>query len=241
MKRNFLPALFCVYAFSLAVFSQTIVITPKETAYKRPKPYTEYKKGFTIIYPKVKGTTAVLAKKIENTISYEKVFAFDLKKELDEIQWLEEASYKIDYNKKGVLGIVLTMSGSGAYPTEYDRPVVVNLQSGERIKPADVFIKLDELAALCKIAQQAEITKAIADIKKDVPEEENPSQLFKDAGFTVKDLNEFSVSDKGVTFWYHYGFPHVITALQPEGRFFFSFAELKPYIKSGGVFGKYVR
>jgi hypothetical protein len=50
----------------------------------------------------------------------------------------------------------------------------------------------------------------------------------------VKDLNEFSVSDKGVTFLFDAGFPHAIQALQPEGEYFFSYAEIRPYIKRDG-------
>jgi hypothetical protein len=37
----------------------------------------------------------VIAKKIETTISYEKIFDFNLKDEIGEIQWLEEASYTV--------------------------------------------------------------------------------------------------------------------------------------------------
>jgi len=41
----------------------------------------------------------------------------------------------------------------------------------------------------------------------------------------------------GVTFLYDAGFPHVIQALQPDGRYFFSYAVLRPHIKSSGPLG----
>ena len=55
--------------------------------------------------------------------------------------------------------------------------------------------------------------------------------------FAVKNLDEFAVSDKGVTFLYDARFPHVIRALQPTGEYFFSYAELQPRIKRNGPLG----
>jgi hypothetical protein len=36
-------------------------------------------------------------------------------------------------------------------------------------------------------------------------------------------------------------FPRVIQALQPDGSYFFTYAELKPFIKPGGLLGKFIR
>ena len=105
----------------------------------------------------------------------------------------------------------------------------------------DVFVKLSELAAKGKQRQAAEIKKAILEIKKEDPEEENPASLFENTDFTVENLDKFSVSDKGITFWYDYGFPHVILALQPEGRYFFSWAELKPFIRRASLLARFNR
>ena len=222
MRRNFPSVLFFICAFSLAAFSQSVVVTPKKTVYQRPKPLMDFKKSFTLNRPKVKAATVALSKKIENTISYEKNFDFNVKEETDEVQWLEEASYEINYNKNGILGVTLSMLGTGAYPSNYDKSVIVNIKTGEKVFARDVFIKLPELTAKSKKAQQEEIKNALAQIKKDEPNEENPEQLFENSDYTVKHLDEFFVSDKGVTFWYDYGFPHVVLALQPEGKYFFS-------------------
>ncbi len=229
------------FFFSQNAFAQIVTVTPKKVIYKRPKPFTEYKKSFAVIYPIVKGLNLNLKKKVETAISYQKIFNFNLKKETNEIHWLEEASFKVNYNKNGILGILLTMTGLGAYESVYEKSVVVNLKTGDRIKPPDAFVKLNELAALCKKAQQNEIKKSLVEIKKENPDEENPENLFENADFTVKNLDEFSVSDKGVTFLYDYGFPHVIKALQPEGKYFFSWAQLKPFVKRSSSFGKFVR
>jgi hypothetical protein len=221
--------------------AQTITITPSKTTYRRPKPISSYKKTFIVTRPKVKGVSTVLAKKIETTISYEKNFEFSVQEEIKEIQWLEEASYDVDYNKKGILSVTLTVEGSGAYPDGSTKPVVVDIKKGTRVIPQDVFTNLNSLAAKANAQQQAEIKQGLIDIKKEEPDAESPENLFENAKFTVEDLKEFSVGDKGVTFWYDYGFPHVIEAMQPEGRYFMSWAQLKPYIKKGGLFAQFVR
>ena len=238
---KFLLIVFFVCAFSLAAFAQSVVITPKKETYQRPKTEMDFKKSFAVIRPKVKGVNLAMAKKVETAISYEKNFDFNIQEEINEIQWLEEANYEVDYNKNGILGVTLMVIGSGAYPSEYSKPVIVNLTTGEKIWAKNVFIKLSELAAKGKRAQQAEIKRAIVEIKKENPDEENPASLFENADFTVKNLDEFTVSDKGITFWYDYGFPHVIQAWQPAGRYFFSWAQLKPFIKREGLLARFVR
>ncbi len=241
MKIKFLLVLFCIFAFSPAAFSQSVIVTPKKIIYKRPKPSMEGKKSFSVVRPKVRGANPAIVKKIETAISYEKNFDFNVKEEINEIQWLEEASYTVDYNKNGILGVTLTLVGSGAYPSEGSQPVLVNLKTGEKVLAKDIFIKLPELAIKGKQKQKAEIKKAVVEIKRENPEEENPSTLFENTNYAVKNLDEFSISDKGITFWYEYGFPHVIQALQPEGRYFFSWAELKPFIKREGLLGRFIR
>lgn len=241
MKIKFLLCLLFVLALSSVSFAQSVKVTPRKITYKRPKPIVDFKKSFTVIYPKISGLTPALNKKVETAVSYEKNFHFNLKEEISKVQWLEEASYKVDYNKNGILGVTLTLSGTGAYPSAYDKPVIVNLKNGNKIQPADVFIKLKELAAKAKKAQQNEIKKALIEIKKEYPDEESPVDFFQNADFTAENLNEFTISNKGVTFWYDYGFPHVAKALQPEGRYFFSWAELKPFIKRDSLLRKFFR
>jgi hypothetical protein len=244
MRNKLVSVLLFVLTFSFmacAISAQAITVTPSKTTYRRPKPISPYKKAFVVTRPKVRGVPAAIAKKIESTISYEKNFDFDLQEEIKDVQWLEEASYDLDYNKKGIFAVTLTIEGSGAYPDGSTKPVVVNIKTGNRVTPQDVFTNLNSLAAKADIKQQAEIKQGLIDIKKEEPDAESPENLFENAKFTAADLKEFSVSDKGVTFWYDYGFPHVIEAMEPEGRYFFTWAQLKPYIKQGSVFAQFVR
>lgn len=241
MKTKFTAAAVIVFCVASIAVAQSVIITPKKAIYKRPKPAFDFKRTFTITRPIVKASTLPLSKKIMSAISYERVLDLDLKGELGEYQWLEEAGYKVGYNKNGILSIELSMNGTAAYPDDVTRTVVVDISKGIAVKPADVFINLPKLAAMIKKAQQAEIRKATADIKRD-PEnaDAKPELLFENADFKVEDLMEFSVDAKGVTFYYDYGFAHVLQALEPSGEFTFTWNRLRPFIKPGGLLARFV-
>lgn len=242
MKIKFFLLLLLVLAFSAVTFAQSVVITPKKVTYTRPKPLVDFKKTFTVNYPKVKAATPVLSKKIEDVISYEKNFRFTLKEEMTEIQWLEEADYRVGYNDNGILSIDLMINGTGAYPSGSVKTVVVDLKTGNKVAPANVFTDIDGLVGRLKEIQKEEIRQGIEEIKKDPDfSNENPADLFNEADFTAENLEGFAVDEKGVTFTYDYGFPHVIQALQPEGKYFLSWTEIKPFIKNDGLLGGFVR
>ena len=244
MIRKYLPFLAAILSafFVSAVCAQSVVITSKKITYRRPKPLMEHKKSFTVVRPQVRGLAPALNKKVEAAISYERVLKLNIREEIREIQWLYEADYEVVYNKNGILAVRLWLDGSGAYPSVFDKTVVVDLKTGARVAPGAVFTNLNALAAKIKKAQQAEIKKAREDYKKD-PENSDfdGTEYFQKADFKAANLNEFSVGDRGVTFVYDYNFPHVVQALQPDGRFFFSWADLKPYIRRDGLFGKLAR
>jgi len=240
--KKYIFAIFVV-TLTLAVsnFAQSVVITPKKTVYRRPKPIASYKRTFTVIRPKVKAATPALSKKIETAISYEKVSELNIKEETTEVQWLEEADYIVNYNKNGILDITLTVTGTGAYPSTFNKTVVIDLKTGNRITPTMVFNNIVGLTVKGKKAQEKEVKQALIDIKKEEPDFEDPASMFGSTDYKSENLNEFSVSDKGVTFIYDYGFPHVAQALQPNGRYFFTWRELKGHIKPAGLFGRFVR
>jgi hypothetical protein len=242
MKLKLLLSLLLIAAFSFAAAAQSVVITSKKVTYTRPKPAMESKETFVVNYPKVSGVGKTLAAKIENTISYRSVLNLNVAEEKTEIQWLEEADYEVVYNQNGILSINLFMEGSGAYPSSASKTVVVNLKTGARVHPVDVFTNLPELATEVKKRQREEMRAARAEYKTDTENEDfDGSPYFDKANFTVKNLEGFSVDAKGVTFNYDYGFPHVIQALQPDGAYLMTWKELKPFIKRGGLLAKFVR
>lgn len=154
--------------------------------------------------------------------------------------WLSEFDYKVNYNRNFILDITFMQEGIGAYPDIHTKHFAINLRNGELINAADAFnsSSLDELAVLVDRKLQTENQETIRDSGDD---KETARDLLKDLKITASDLKDFSVSDKGVTFLYDAGFPHVVRALQPTGEYFFSFAELKSYIKRDGPLGVFVR
>lgn len=242
MKRNLLILILILMFVPLAL-AQTVTITPKKITYTRPKPSMDFKKTFTVNYPKVKASTPALSKKIESTISYEKVVELDIKEELNgESQWLEEADFTLDYNKNGILVITLSMSGTAAYPSVYSRTVVVDLKTGNRAAAADVFENPKALAARVKEVQDEEVKASIEEIKKGEDYKDfDPKQFFEYTDFTAENLEQFSVGEAGVTFMYDYGFPRVAMAVEPSGNYFFAWSELKPFIRRDGLLARFVR
>lgn len=243
MKINSLLFLLFAFAFSSIAFAQTVEITSKEIVYKRKNPQMEYKKTFTVKYPKVKAATPVVSKKIEAVLDYEKAFpGLNINEQINEEEYLSEAGYEVNFNKNSILDISLWYEGIGAYPSTFRKNFIINSKTGVRVRPADVFVNLPKLAAKVRTAQLAEIKKAKEEYKKE-PESADfdGNEYFKTAKFTAVELNNFSVSDEGVTFNYNYEFPHVVLALQPDGKYFYSWTEIKPFIKPDGLLGQFIR
>jgi hypothetical protein len=241
MKTKIILIAVVIFAFSSLIFAQSVKITPKKVTYKRPSTVeNEYKRSFEINYPKIAGANGA---KIEAILNYEKTFEFKLTDQTkgDET-WVDSCDYVVNYNKNNILDVTLLMEGSGAYPSTSTKHLIVNTKTGTRVKPVDVFIKQNELAAMVKKAQTAETKKAKADYKKNPDAADfDGSEYFNNADFKADNLWSFTVSDKGITFHYDYEFPHVALALQPDGEYFYSWNQLKPYIKTDGLFAQFAR
>ena len=225
--------------FAITAFGQSIIVTPKKTVYRRPKPQLDFKRTFSIRRPIVKASTPALSKKITIAVSPDSVLDINLREEMREYQWLEEADYKVLYNRNGVLSMELWMTGTAAYPDSVTKRVVVDIKNGMRVSIPNTFTRMPQLAALIRKAQIDEVKKASEEMKSD-PDAE-PEQLFSETNFTTEDLKEFSVNDKGVTFYYDYGFPHVLEGLQPDGEFMFDWQTLKPFVRRDGLLARFIR
>ncbi len=210
------------------------------------KQFPERKRAI-VNYPVITGLQNSLAlNKIRSAIRLKNIFDTSLA-EYKEDAWLTSFDYTINYNKNFVLDLTFKQEGVGAYPDEQSKNFVFNLKSGEVINAKDVF-KQTSLGQLTKIVNdklQAEVRRIIKEIEQtsefSAEEKKQLPEAFKEAKFKVSNLNDFSVGDKGVTFLYDAGFPHVIKVLQPEGRYLFRYSELAPYIKPNGLLAKFVK
>lgn len=245
MKIKIAFGLIVLLSFSAIAFAQTVKIALQKIVYRRiVKKGFEHKKTFTLTHPKVSGTSAALNKKIEHAISYERNFEINLKEEQREIFWLDSADFKTEYNRGGILAIALTIDGSGAYPSTSTKHVVVDTKTGLQLKPEDLFIsnKTAELINLLDDRLQKRMKLAIAEVKKDSVEDGAAlTEMLAEKKFTDENLDYFSVNDKGVTFYYDYGFPHINLALEPDGELFLSYADLKSFVKRDGLLARFVR
>lgn len=241
-KTQILTTLFIFLAFSAIVNAQAVTVGRLEKVYTRPKPVSEWKTSFQIAWPKITAKTPTLSKKIEGLISYEKNFDFTVKEEIDEIQWLEKAYYDICHNKRKTLCIALTIEGSGAYPSGLTKYLVINTETGTQATAATEFVAAPKLASYLNAKLQAEIKESIKMLKGDKDNADiDPAELFRGKRFTTKDIDGFSVDDKGVTFRYKYNFVHAVMALEPDGTFFVKWSELKSYLKPGSLLASMAR
>ena len=239
MKARKLFLLVVLAVSCSAVTAQTVVITARKTIHRRPKPQMDFKRTFTVRRPLAKAATPELSRKITTAISPEKVLQLNLREEMGEYQWLEEADYKVLFNQNGVLCIEEWMSGTAAYPDSVTKRVVVDVAKGVSVAPADVFKSLPQFAKLVRKSQIAEVASATKEMKSDP--DVKPEELFSETNFTASDFKEFSVNLKGVTVYYDYGFPHVLEALQPAGEYHFTWTEIKQFVRADGLLARFVR
>lgn len=163
--------------------------------------------------------------------------------------WLEELDFKVNYNRRHILDISFWQEGSGAYPDTQHAHFAISLRTGDVLKARDVFepASLYALAALAheklrgEVAEQIRVVEQDKELSADREGLENLKSELTRLSFGVEHLDNFMVGDAGVTFLYDAGFPHVIQAIQPDGRYFFTYAQLAPYVRRGGPLGVFVK
>lgn len=238
--RSYLFLLIVLASASVAL-CQDVLITPRRVVYTRAKPLSEEKARLIIDYPKVRSNSPSLSRRIERAIGFARVMNLNVQSEMDGDQWLESAGFFVDYNKNGILSVTLWMSGSRHFSSTIERRVVIDLKTGKPTVASSVFDNLDGVRDLVYRRQQAEIEQAQIDIPKiEGYSDFDGGRWFAGSTISLPDLQEFSVSDDGVTFRYDYGFPRIMLPAQPEGVFLIPWRELKPFIRRGGLLGKFV-
>ena len=204
------------------------------------------KKRATITYPVISGLKdAQVLRRVQSILQIKNVFDTSIA-EYREDNWLYEFNYKVNYNKNHILDITFTQDGSGAYPDTQHRHFAINLRNGGVIRASDAFVagKLPELRALVNEKLQTELKEILTSLKdsKSDPEDSRvAAEAQETLDYKLEDLDNFEVGAKGITFLYDAGYPHAIQAFAPNGRYFFSYSELKPFIKSDGPLGQFIQ
>lgn len=221
----------------------SVLLTPRRVLLKRSRKLARQfpeRKTATVRYPIVTGLDNPQAlQKLQSTLAVRNVFGTTMG-EYREDSWLIEFDYKVAYNKNYLLDIAFTQSGMAAYPDTQTKNFIINLRTGAVITAAESFNKrmAPKLAQMVDAKLQSEIRGRIKELSNDKElgndERDSLKSTLSELKFTEENLNEFEVSNTGITFLFDAGFPHVIQALQPDGRYFFSFAALKTFVKSDG-------
>lgn len=204
-----------------------------------------YKKTATVTYPVISGLQdPKVLRRVQSIVQIKNAFDMSLD-EYRQDAWLAEFTFKVNYNKNHILDLTFTQDGSGAYPDTHTKHFTINLQNGSLIKASDVFVdnKRDSLAALVNRKLQSELKQILKENSGTASDAEDTRIIEESQDvleFKSENLNDFSVGAKGLTFLYDAGYPHAIQAFEPNGRYFFSYSELKPYIKRDGLLGQFI-
>lgn len=209
---------------------------------KEVRDFPERRKAI-VRYPIVQGLSNTIAlRRIQNTLAMKNVFGSTLA-EFRREPGLLSFDYKVNYNRNYLLDIAFTGEAEGAYPETATKHFLIGLKDGKVITAADAF-NPESQAALARLADnklQDEIKELLQANEEDKHADAGQKSMVKDQlselKFGVKHLDQFSVNDKGITFLYDAHFPHAIRALQPAGEYFFSYAELRPYLRRNGPLG----
>lgn len=204
------------------------------------------KKRATVTYPVISGLKdAAVLRRVQAILEVKNVFDSSIAEYRDD-NWLEEFRYEVNYNKNSILDITFTQDGAGAYPDTQTRHFAINLKNGNVIKASDVFIasSLPVLRTMLNGKLQSElkeILESLKDSKSDPEDVRIATEAQEPQAYTIENLDDFEVGAKGVTFLYDAGYPHVIQAFEPVGRYFFSYSELKPFLRRDGPLGQFVQ
>jgi hypothetical protein len=217
-----------------------VLVRPPDLAKRFP-----HKKQAVVNYPVVSGLNPAVLRRVRALFDFKNIFDYSLQ-EYREDAWLSEFDYVVNYNANYLLDITFSQSGSGAYPDQHSKHFLIDLRSGKLLKAADVFVaaKMAELTAKLDLKLRAELKGILEELRASHSDAEDlkiASEAQEPLAYTQENLDTFSVGSKGVTFLYDAGYPHAIQAFAPNGRYFFTYAELKPFIKPDGPLGQFIQ
>lgn len=218
-----------------------VIVRPPAVAKQFPD-----RKRATVVYPVVSGLSEPVLRRIRSLFDFKNIFDYSLQ-EYREDAWLSEFDFTVNFNSNYLLDMTFTQWGVAAYPDDQTKHFLINLKNGNVIKAADAFdsARLDELAKLVDAKLQQELRKLEKENteidSKDLEAQAMGREAYEVLKFEPQNLEDFSVNARGITFLYDAGFPHAIKAFEPSGRYFFSYLQLKPFIKLDGPLGQFVR
>ncbi len=262
MAKKLTAIIVLIFTLASISFAQSVVIKPKKIIYTKDYIINEdpiIDKGdhgdaasrdweaVTVIYPQVSGVDSLIAQNLEAAIDTYYLQDSLGGKPLSYPELLGKKGqglhdYKVNYNDNGLLDITFHWKLILGHLYEEFYTVVIDVNAGSRVTSQGAFKNTSGLLAMIKKAQQLESKQAIAQMKANSKVYAMCSFLKREfrGKFSARNLNNFSISDKGITFIYNYNREHLCADAYPKGRYFFTWKEVKPFIKPAGPFGNFI-
>lgn len=261
-QKKLISTIAIIFIIASTSFAQSVAVKPKKVIYTKDDIIDEdpiIDKGdhgdaaardwdaVTVIYPRISGIDSLLAQNLEASIdsyylqdslggkplSYAELVA-------KKGQGLHD--YKVNYNDNGLLDITFHWKLILGHLYEEFYTIIFDVNNGTRIMPQSVFIKTSGLVDKIRKAQKLDAKQAIAEMKKNHNAYSMCSFLKREfhEKFSARNLTNFSISDKGITFVYNYNREHICAEMYPKGRYFFTWKEIKTFIKPTGLLGNFI-
>ncbi|NBX93298.1 MAG: hypothetical protein EBQ85_08730 [Proteobacteria bacterium] len=224
-----------------------IQIVPQELKYQATQERNLSDRPYRIFIPQVTGSNPDLVKRVSDLIAWEQMSSnaasdssskqkITLKTKMEDEAFNRfYAAYSVLLNSQKVLCVQWHESTNYAYPDDHFYRAVISLETGKKLGGADAFDNLQGLLSFLHKDQIRTINEKIAEHDgegKDFPE--------YTARFQRKDLDYFYINEQGIFFEFRYAFPHASRAAAPQEKFFYSWSQIKPFIKRTGPLAPFV-
>jgi len=216
-------------------FDDHAIITPRRI--ERSHGRGEDRHTAILIRPVVSGLRAPVLKTIRKELELKKILGSQYI--FYKNHYMFDFDYRVTYNRNHILALEFSWI---AYFADHEKPVIFDLRDGSLIKAQDLFREeqIPELVKLIDHKLQAELEQMLSDHDRS----QDLKYIWKAENallrFTAEDLAELAINDKGITFFYDPGFHHTTAWAEPEGRYFFTYSELKNLLKADTVVSQFV-
>jgi hypothetical protein len=198
-------------------------------------------------FPTVKGNINEAAlKKINQQLSVQHLTEEteeEIKKNFTECSCgLVNSQYVVNYNQSSILSITVLSEWVAAYSSHSSKFINIHTLSGDPIKIEHILkpSALGEVAALADKILQERIAQAKQEASG-TDEAEWVEELLAGKKFEKAHLQQFTIHDNGLSFYYPFNFPHAALALEPEGAIGFTFEQLATFVDPNGLLAKEIK
>lgn len=206
--------------------SDAWVVTAEAQTWTRKNKDIKPDPAIPVLWPRVSGPDPAVVAAVAALLTPEAVFG-ETRAEIEENGWADGISFEATYEQHGLLGLVLSMEGSAAYPDGFSRELAIDLEKGVRVGPESFTVEgRKQLINRLNTQLAANIAAARAALEPG----DDLGDLLEGHAVQDKHLERFGLRPTGVVFHYAFGFPHVALAAEPDGDLLVPWAEIGPWL-----------